>query len=134
MPERALKQLGAQPGGKPTGRPTSGLDDDLALEIAQIDGNDRPDPAKLEALDQPEQLTAVRATTTGMRPGSSRRFSGSTAPGGLPLDRCRRRVHPPQRRPRARVKDLHISVCAVLLAEACNVGLTDVADPFVAAR
>ena len=126
VPERALKQLGAQPDGAYR-QTDERLDDNLALEIAQIDGNDRPDPAKLEALDQPEQLTAVRATTTGMRPDRVA-FSGS-APGGLPLDRCRRRVHPPQRRPRARVKDLHISVCAVLLAEACNISLTDVADP-----
>jgi hypothetical protein len=29
---------------------------------------DRPDRATLEALDQPEQLTALRATTTAMLP------------------------------------------------------------------
>ena len=131
VPEPALEQLGAQPDGAYR-QTDERLDDNLALEIAEIDGNDRPDPAKLEALDQPEQLTAVRATTTGMLPDRVA-FSGS-APGGLPLDRFRRRVHPPQRRPRARVKDLHISVCAVLLAEACNISLTDVAHPSVAAR
>jgi hypothetical protein len=34
---------------------------------------------------------------------------------------------------RARAKDLHISVCAVLMAEACNISLTDVAQPSVPA-
>jgi hypothetical protein len=34
---------------------------------------------------------------------------------------------------RARAKDLHISVCAVLMAEACNISLTEVAQPSVPA-
>jgi len=34
---------------------------------------------------------------------------------------------------RARATDLHISVCAVLMAEACNISLTDVAQPSVSA-
>jgi hypothetical protein len=34
---------------------------------------------------------------------------------------------------RARAKDLHISVCVVLLAEACNISLTEVAQPSVPA-
>src|ERR1035438_502707 len=34
---------------------------------------------------------------------------------------------------RARATDLHISVCAVLLAEACNISLSEVAQPSVPA-
>ncbi|MGZ6617737.1 MAG: Tn3 family transposase, partial [Solirubrobacteraceae bacterium] len=34
---------------------------------------------------------------------------------------------------RARAEDLHISTCAVLLAEACNISLTEIAQPDVAA-
>ena len=34
---------------------------------------------------------------------------------------------------RARAEDLHVSICAVLLAEACNISLADVAQPGVPA-
>ncbi|MFZ0379235.1 MAG: Tn3 family transposase [Solirubrobacteraceae bacterium] len=33
----------------------------------------------------------------------------------------------------ARAQDLHISICAVLLAEACNIGLAEVANPGIPA-
>jgi hypothetical protein len=38
------------------------------LQIAEIAGADRPDLSSLEALDDPEQLSTLRATTTAMLP------------------------------------------------------------------
>ena len=117
----------------PTDRPPSSLDANLALEIAEIAeiaGDDRPDLSKLEALDQPEQLTALRATTTGMLPDR-------VAFSEVLLEVCRwtgfADAFTHLSEGRARAKDLHISVCAVLLAEACNISLTEVAQPSVPA-
>ena len=127
VPQRALEQLGAQLDSAYR-QTAERLDDNLALEIAEIAGNDRPDLAKLEALDQPEPLTALRATTTAMLPDR-------VAFSEVLLEVCRWTdfadafTHLSE----GRAKDLHISICAVLLAEACNISLTDVAHPSVPA-
>lgn len=128
-PQRALEQLSAQLDSAYR-QTAERLDDNLALEIAEIAGDDRPDLSKLEALDQPEQLIALRATTTGMLPDR-------VAFSEVLLEVCRwtgfADAFTHLSEGRARATDLHISVCAVLMAEACNISLTDVAQPSVPA-
>ena len=86
----------------------------VSLDIARLD---RLEPASLEELrttlgatiprvDLPDLLLEVHAKT-----GFAGEFDHVAEGGG------------------ARVKDLHKSVCAVLLAQACNVGLEPLADP-----
>jgi hypothetical protein len=66
-PERALDQLGAQLDGAYR-QTAERLETNLALDIAKIAGTDRPDLSKLQALDEPEQLTALRSITAAMLP------------------------------------------------------------------
>ena len=40
----------------------------VALQIAEIAGTDRRDLSKLEALDEPERLSALRTTVADMLP------------------------------------------------------------------
>src|SRR3954453_19947059 len=49
------------------------------------------------------------------------------AAGGLPLDRVCRRVHSSQRKSRPR-RGSALGICAVLLAEACNISLAEVTN------
>jgi TnpA family transposase len=106
------------------------LDENLALEIAEVAGTDRPDLSKLEALDQPQRLTTLRATVAGLLP---ERVAFSE----VLLEVCRwtgfADAFTHLSEGRARAEDLHVSVCAVLLAEACNISLTEVAQPSIPA-
>ncbi|MCA1679933.1 MAG: hypothetical protein LC777_13790 [Actinobacteria bacterium] len=66
-PQQALEQLSGQL--DVAYQQTAGrLNENLALQIAEIAGTDRPDLSKLEALDEPERLSTLRATTAAMRP------------------------------------------------------------------
>jgi hypothetical protein len=102
----------------------------VALEIQRIAGMDRPDLSALERLDEPATLTELRATVDAMLPDR-------VAFSEILLEVCRWTgladafTHLSERR--ARVEDLHVSVSAVLLAEACNISLQDVAQPGVPA-
>ena len=128
-PEHALDLLSAQLDG--AYRQTAGrLDANVALEIQRITGMDRPDLSALERLDEPATLTALRADVDALLPNR-------VAFSEILLEVCRwtdfADAFTHLSEGRARVKDLHISICAVLLAEACNISLEDVAHPGVPA-
>ena len=128
-PQQALERLGAQL--ESAYRQTAErLPDNVALQIADLAGAGRPDLAKLEVLDEPEQLSTLRATTTAMLPTR-------VAFSEVLLEVCRwtgfTDAFTHLSEGLARAEDLHISICAVLLAEACNISLTEVANPGVPA-
>src|SRR5450755_4033612 len=128
-PEHALDLLSARLEG--AYRQTAGrLDANVALEIRRITGMDRPDLSALERLDEPATLTALRADVDTLLPNR-------VAFSEILLEVCRwtdfADAFTHLSEGRARVKDLHISICAVLLAEACNISLEDVAHPGVPA-
>ena len=128
-PQQALERLGAQLDGAYR-QTAERLPANVALQIAELAGADRPDLSKLEALDEPEQLSALRATTTAMLP-SRVAFSE------VLLEVCRwtgfADAFTHLSEGLARAQDLHISICAVLLAEACNISLAEVANPGIPA-
>jgi len=124
-PKRALDRLAAELDGaycQTAGR----LDANVALEIETIAGMDRPDLSALEALDEPAPLSELRAEVDGLLPNR-------VAFSEILLEVCRwtgfADAFTHLSEGRARVKDLHVSICAVLLAEACNISLEDVAHP-----
>jgi TnpA family transposase len=128
-PEHALDRLGAELDGayhQTAGR----LDANVALEIQAISGMDRPDLSALERLDEPAKLSELRVDVDALLPDR-------VAFSEILLEVCRwsnfADAFTHLSEGRARVKDLHISVCAVLLAEACNISLQDVAHPGVPA-
>jgi len=128
-PQQALERLSAQLHG--AYQQTAGrLDENLALQIAEIAGADRPDLSKLEALDEPERLSTLRATTAAMLPDR-------VAFSEVVLEVCQwsgfADAFTHLSEGRARAQDLDTSICAVLLAEACNISLTEVAQPSVPA-
>jgi TnpA family transposase len=128
-PEQALQRLGAQLDG--AWRETAERqDDNVALEIAELAGTDRPDLSKLEAMDQPEPLSTLRSTVESLLPDR-------VAFSEVLLEVCRwtgfADAFTHLSEGNARVDDLATSVCAVLLAEACNISLSDVAQPGIAA-
>ena len=128
-PERALATLGAQLDG--AYRQTAGrLDANVALEIARIAGHDRPDLSALERLEEPATLSDLRSIVNALLPDR-------VAFSEILLEVCRwtrfSDAFTHLSEGRARVEDLHISVCAVLLAEACNISLQDVSHPGIPA-
>ena len=128
-PEHALDRLGAELDG--AYRQTAArLDANVALEIQAISGMDRPDLSALEALDEPAELSELRVDVDALLPDR-------VAFSEILLEVCRwtdfADAFTHLSEGRARVKDLHISVCAVLLAEASNISLHDVAHPGVPA-
>jgi len=102
----------------------------VALQIEEIAGTDRPDLGKLEALEEPIQLSALRATTAAMLPDR-------VAFSEVLLEVCQwtgfADAFTHLSEGRARAENLDTSICAVLLAEACNISLTEVAQPGVRA-
>lgn len=128
-PERALDQLAAQLDGAYR-QTAERLDENLALEIAKVAGTDRPDLSKLPTLEEPERLSTLRAVVANLLPDQVV-FSE------VLLEVCRwtgfADAFTHLSEGRARAEDLHVSICAVLLAEACNISLTEVAQPSVPA-
>ena len=128
-PQRALASLEAQLDG--AYRQTAArLDANVALEIQKITGNDRPDLSALDRLEEPATLSDLRQTVNAMLPD---RIAFSEI--FLEVARWTRftDAFTHLSEGRARVEDLHISVCAVLLAEACNISLEDVVQPSIPA-
>jgi TnpA family transposase len=128
-PKRALDRLAAELDG--AYRQTAGrLDANVAVEIETIAGMDRPDLSALEALDEPAPLSELRADVDGLLPNR-------VAFSEILLEVCRwtdfADAFTHLSEGRARVKELHISICAVLFAEACNISLEDVAHPGIPA-
>ena len=128
-PQQALERLGAQLDGAYR-QTAERLPENVALQIAELAGADRPDLSKLEALDEPEQLSTLRATTTAMLPAR-------VAFSEVLLEVCRwtgfADAFTHLSEGLARAEDLNVSICAVLLAEACNISLAEVANPGVPA-
>ena len=109
-PARALEQLGEQLDS--AYRETAArLDQNTALAIATIAGADRPDLSKLDALEEPDDLSRLREVIDGMLP-TRVPFSE------VLLEVCSWTgfaegfTHLSERR--TRTADLHVSVCAVL--------------------
>jgi TnpA family transposase len=128
-PAHALDRLGAELDG--AYRQTAArLDANVALEIQRISGMDRPDLSALERLDEPAELSELRVDVDALLPDR-------VAFSEILLEVCHwtnfAEAFTHLSEGRARVEDLHVSVCAVLLAEACNISLADVAHPGVAA-
>ena len=128
-PAHALDRLGAELDG--AYRQTAArLDANVALEIKRIEGMDRPDLSELERLDEPAELSELRVDVDALLPDR-------VAFSEILLEVCHwtnfADAFTHLSEGRARVKDLHVSVCAVLLAEACNISLADVAHPGVPA-
>jgi hypothetical protein len=124
-PRQAFKRLGVQL--ESAYRQTAErLPENVALQIADIAGADRPDLSKLEALDEPEPLSTLRATATAMLPAR-------VAFSEVLLEVCRwtgfADAFTHLSEGLARAQDLNVSICAVLLAEACNISLAEVANP-----
>jgi hypothetical protein len=118
-PRQALERLGGQLHSAYR-QTAERLPQNVALQIAEIAGADRPDLSRLEALDEPEQLSTLRATTTAMLPGR-------VAFSEVLLEVCRwtrfANAFTHLSEGLARVEDRDVSICAVLLAEACNISL-----------
>ena len=128
-PKHALDRLGAELDG--AYRQTAGrLDANVALEVQTIAGMDRPDLSALERLDEPAPVSKLRADVDGLLPNR-------VAFSEILLEVCRwtgfADAFTHLSEGRARVQDLHVSICAVLLAEACNISLEDVAHPGIPA-
>jgi TnpA family transposase len=128
-PQQALERLGGQLDSAYR-QTAERLPANVALEIVELAGADRPDLSKLEALDQPEQLSELRAATTAMLPGR-------VAFSEVLLEVCGwtgfADAFTHLSEGQARAEDLHISICAVLLAEACNISLAEVSNPGIPA-
>lgn len=128
-PAHALDRLGAELDG--AYRETAArLDANVALEIQRISGMDRPDLSALERLDEPAELSELRVDVDALLPDRVA-FSEILLEVCHWTDFADAFTHLSEGR--ARVEDLHVSVCAVLLAEACNISLHDVAHPGVPA-
>jgi TnpA family transposase len=128
-PRQALERLGGQLDSAYR-QTAERLPENVALQIAEIAGADRPDLAKLEALDEHEQLSTLRATTTAMLPAR-------VAFSEVLLEVCRwtgfANAFTHLSEGLARAEDLNVSICAILLAEACNISLAEVANPGIPA-
>ena len=96
-----------------------------AVRLEQQDGHDRPIVTALEKLDEPPSLRTLRTATQRLMPevelpevlleihaltGFADQFTHLSEGG-------------------ARVDDLPLSICAVLVAEACNIGLEPLIQP-----
>jgi TnpA family transposase len=128
-PRQALERIGVQLDSAYR-QTAERLPQNVALQIAELAGADRPDMARLEALEEPEQLSTLRATTTGMLPAR-------VAFSEVLLEVCRwtgfADAFTHLSEGLARAEDLPVSICAVLLAEACNISLAEVANPGIPA-
>jgi TnpA family transposase len=124
-PRQALERLGGQLDSAYR-QTAERLPENVALQIAEMAGADRPDLSKLEALDEPEQLSTLRRATSAMLPAR-------VAFSEVLLEVCRwtgfADAFTHLSEGQARAEDLHVSICAVLLTEACNISLAEVANP-----
>jgi len=101
------------------------LPENTAVRIETVDGRDRPVLTALDRLDEPPSLLALREQVTALLPRIDLpdlllEVADWT---GLPVEF----THVSEGTSRA--EDLHLSVCAVLVAEACNIGLEPLVEP-----
>jgi TnpA family transposase len=123
-----LEQLGQQL-EEAYQRTVAHLPTNAALQIEQLDGEDAPNLERLERQEEPESLRLLREYIEARLP-----------PVDLPevilevahhTGLLSRFTHVSDSN--AYVEDLPLSICAVLLAEACNIGLTPVINPEIPA-
>jgi len=101
------------------------LPENTAVRIETVDGRDRPVLTPLDRLDEPPSLLALREQVTALLPRVDLpdlllEVADWT---GFPVEF----THVSEGTSRA--EDLHLSVCAVLVAEACNIGLEPLVEP-----
>jgi len=101
------------------------LPENTAVRIETVDGRDRPVLTALDRLDEPPSLLALREQVTALLPRIDLpdlllEVADWT---GFPVEF----THVSEGTSRA--EDLHLSVCAVLVAEACNIGLEPLVEP-----
>lgn len=110
-------------------RTASRLEENCAVEVENVDGRDRLKISNLESLDEPESLIQLREDVNQKLPR-------------LDLPQLILEIHTQTgfldefthvSEGSARVSDLHVSLCAVLVAEACNIGLEPLIRPDVQA-
>jgi len=101
------------------------LPENAAVRVETVDGRDRPVLTALDRLDEPPSLLALREQVAALLPridlpdlllevAAWTGFAGEF-------------THVSEGASRA--ADLHLSVCAVLIAEACNIGLEPLVQP-----
>ena len=101
------------------------LPENTAVRIETVGGRDRPVLTALDRLEEPPSLLALREQVTALLPRID-----------LPdllLDVADWTGFPAEfthvSEGTSRAEDLHLSVCAVLIAEACNIGLEPLVEP-----
>lgn len=105
------------------------LANDPTITLVESDGHDRPSLERLEKLDEPPSLLNLRRAVRHLMPqvDVTEMILEIHALTGF-LDDF---THISESG--ARVEDLHLSLCAVLVAEACNLGLEALVDQTVPA-
>jgi len=105
------------------------LPENTTVRIETVDGRDRPVLTALDRLDEPPSLLALREQVTALLPRIDLPDLLLEAADwtGFPVEF----THVSEGTSRA--EDLHLSVCAVLVAEACNIGLEPLVEPVRAA-
>jgi len=127
-PEPELERLGQQL-EEAYQRTAAHLPTNAALQIEQQDGEDVPNLERLERMEEPESLRVLREYTgTRLPPVDLPEVILEVAQHTGLLSRF---THVSDSN--AYVEDLDLSLSAVLLAEACNIGLTPVIHPEIAA-
>ena len=127
-PEPELERLGQQL-EEAYQRTAAHLPTNAALQIEQQDGEDVPNLDRLERMEEPESLRVLREYTgTRLPPVDLPEVILEVAQHTGLLSRF---THVSDSN--AYVEDLDLSLSAVLLAEACNIGLTPVIHPEIAA-
>jgi len=101
------------------------LPDNTAVRVETVEGRDRPVLTPLDRLGEPASLLALREQVAALLPRVDLpdlllEVAGWT---GFPTEF----THVSEGASRA--EDLHLSVCGVLVAEACNIGLEPLVQP-----
>jgi len=105
----------------------SRLEENAAVRIETVDGRDRPVLTALDRLDEPASLAALRAAVAALLPRVDLPDVLLEVAGWTGF--LTEFTHVSEGS--ARAEDLGVSICAVLVAEACNIGLEPVVQPGV---
>jgi TnpA family transposase len=128
QPEKEIEALGAQLDAAYR-RVAANLPNNSDVRIEKVDGNDELVITPLDKLEEPPTCVTLRKTVASMLPR-------------VDLPELLLEIHQLTgfadefthiNESESRAEDLHISICAVLLAEACNIGLEPLIRPDVPA-
>jgi TnpA family transposase/site-specific recombinase XerD len=128
QPEKEIEALGAQLDAAYR-RVAANLPNNSDVRIEKVDGNDELVITPLDKLEEPPSCVTLRKTVASMLPR-------------IDLPELLLEIHQLTgfadefthiNESESRAEDLHISICAVLLAEACNIGLEPLIRPDVPA-